>query len=225
MALTAILTIGDITRTDDGSTRALTDDTTYGGAELARAAVAVYLLAYKVDEDLEEAVLAIAEYDVTTDAEFTVTNSTDGHQKFALIIIPNYSGVTAYVENDVVYDSDTLYKALQASTGQDLSDPDYFEEIDITTVYATINHAEEPGNISYDIEQTVLTFSAQDCLTEIAALDAKDNCRGACKNPKIRQDMENLWLLVYGATVASNQGKYTEGEVMMRMAENYCNCD
>jgi hypothetical protein len=228
MALTALPTITSINKVDDGSTTVITDSTVYGGANPLRTATAVYLLAYRVDEDLEETSLTVQSFDQDDATTFTVENTIDGHQKFILLIVDDYNGATEYDRYDVVYRpaDGLLYRSMSVApiTGQDPPDTTYWEVVTATELYEAIDTAEESVNLVVGIVQQVLTFAAGQCLSILASRNAKDNCCGECKNPKLKEDVDMLWHLVYVSTIASNIGEYTAGERNMRVAENYCDC-
>lgn len=229
MALTANPTIGTIVRTDEGSNTPIIDSTTYGGVNDDRNEVSVHLLAYKVDEDLEETALTVEEFDPTDVEEFTVQNSEDGHQKFIMFIIPLYAGLTSYPMYSVVYHTATerIYYNNSGSTisgitpGADSS----WTALDLDEVYELLDTNGEPENLVYTILQTVLTFEAQACLGLKASSHAKANCSGCSEDPKAKDEFDELWLLVYMASVAATRQKYTEGERFMRAAEKYCDCN
>lgn len=228
MALTAAPTITTINRVDDESTTVITDSTVYGGANPDRTEVAVYLLAYKVDEDLEETALTVQTYDQDSATTFTVENDTDGHQKFVMLIADDYDNAREYEQYEVAYRAadELLYRFTSATpaTGQAPPNTDYWEVTTAEEIYEAIDTDEESTNVVVGIVQQVLTFSAGQCLTLLASRNAKENCCGECKNPKLKEDVDSLWQLVYTATLASNIGEYTAGERMMRTAEQYCDC-
>lgn len=226
MALTATPIVSSIAKTDEGSTTNISDSTTYGSPELARVDVAVGLLAYKVDEDLVETGLDIAEYDPADATSFEVTNTIDGHQKFILFIVPNYDNAELYSQYDTVFYNNAYYRLIVTGpiSGTLPTDIDSWEIMTLEELYEAIGSAEEATNISVGIVQQVLTFSASQCLGDLASSNAKTNCAGDCKDPKLKQKFDELWLLIYTSAIASTRGNYTSGEKMMRMAEAYCDC-
>lgn len=226
MALIATPTISSITKTDDGSVTNITDATVYGSPNPNRVDVVVDLLAFKVDEDLVETGLEVATYDQETEDAFVVTNTTDGHQKFVLIITPEYSNITPYPQYSAVFYNDRYYRvtALTPITGVLPTDVGNWEQITIEDLYESLGTSSESPNVEIGIVQQVLTFSASQCLGDLASQNAKHNCGGDCHDPKLKQKFDELWLLVYTASIASSRGLYTAGEGMMRMAESYCDC-
>lgn len=230
MALTALPTITSVDKTDDGSNTVIADSTVYGGLNPLRTAVAVALLAFKVDEDLVETALTIQSYDPESVTSFTVTNTIDGHQKFVLLIFNEYDSGTVYNEFDAVFYPLTglYYRSISTSpfSGVDPTNTTNWEVVTPTQIYDAIDTGNESANVITGTLQTVLTFSATQCLGDIAPLNAKANCgSGNCKDDKLEQKMNELWLLVFTATLASTRQQYLEGERMMRLAENYCDCD
>jgi hypothetical protein len=228
MPLLSLPTISEIVKTDDGSETVIADSTVYGGANPARVDVGVHLLAFKVDEDLEEVAMTVEDYDPNAVTSFTVTNTTDGHQKFVMLIFDDYDAADTYERYDTVFRpaDGLLYRSISVApiTGQAPPNATYWEVVTKTQVYDSIDTATESANVVVGSVQQVLTFSSGQCLTTLASRNAKENCCGTCKNPKLKDDTDNLWMLIYTATAASNVGRYTEGEVMMRMADNYCDC-
>lgn len=229
MALVALPTITSINKVDDESTTIITDSTVYNtGGNPARSAVAVYLLAYKVDEDLEETSLTVQSFDQDDATTFTVENTIDGHQKFILLIVDDYNNATEYDRYDVVYRpaDGLLYRSTSVTpiTGQAPPNTTYWEVVDPVDLYEAIDETEESANLVVGVVQQVLTFSAEQCLAILASRNAKDNCCGVCNNPKLKEDVDMLWHLVYVSTIASNIGEYTAGERNMRSAEQYCDC-
>ncbi len=229
MALTALPTIDSIVKTDDGSDTIIADSTVYGSPNADRNEVAVYLLPFKLNEDLEETALVQDDYDPETVTEFTVTNTTDGHQKYVQIIVDNYAGGTTYNQYDAVYYPTTgfLYKSKQSTpfSGVVPTNTTNWDVVTAQDLYEAIGSVEEATNVIVGIVQTVLTFSAQQCLTELAEDVAKEGCCDDCNNTKLKESFENLWLLVYVATISASRGKYTQGERFMREAETYCDCN
>jgi hypothetical protein len=228
MALTALPEINSIVKTDEGSNTIITDSTVYGGANPDRNEVSVHLLAFKVDEDLEETALTDEDYDPILVEEFTVVNTDDGHQKFILFIIDFYNSLTTYAPNAVIYHIGTsaIYQNTSGvgSTGATPGVDATWEVITEEELYASIGTETEPDGLVYDVLQTVLTFQAQACLGLKASAHAKSNCAGCTDNPKAKDDFDELWLLVYLAAVASTRERFTEGERFMRSAEKYCDC-
>jgi hypothetical protein len=226
MALIPNPTLGVITKTDDGSTTTVTDATNYGAPEVERNTKAVYLLAFKVDEDLVEVGLDVETNDPLTVEDFTVENTTDGHQKFVLLIVQIYQGGEQYEDNDVVYYDGVLYQNVSGGnlTGSTPAVGVNWAVVTADDIYELIGTADEPANLLYEVLQHVLAFTAEQCLGEIAPAHAKANCCGECTNPALETKFRELWLLIYVANIASNRGRYTEGERYMRSAENYCDC-
>jgi hypothetical protein len=226
MALTATPTISSIAKTDEGSTTIITDATVYGSPNADRADVVVDLLAYKVDEELAKTALTITTYDAETEDTFEVTNTIDGHQQFVLVITPEYSGITAYPQYSAVFYQDAYYRvtALTPITGVLPTDVGNWEVVTIEELFEAVDTSSESPNVAIGMVQQVLTFSASQCLGDLATQNAKTNCAGDCKDPKLKQKFDELWLLVYTSSVASSRGLFTAGEGMMRMAESYCDC-
>lgn len=226
MALTGILTIASLTKTDEGSNTNLTDATVYGGANPLRSATASALLAFKVNESLEETALDVTPYDPASAVNFVVENTIDGHQKFVLLIILRYSVASTYNLHDVVYNvsNGLYYKSISATPiiGVDPTNPGSWVLTTPDEIYETIGTATAPPNLVYTITQTVLTAATKVQVGLYAIQNAKDNCCDGCSNPKLRDQFTELWSLIYAADTASVYEMYTEGEKFMRLADSYC---
>lgn len=228
MPLVALPTITAINKTDTGSETIIHDSTVYGGSDPARISQSVHLLAYKVDEKLDETNLQIASYDPLIVEDFTVTNTIDGHQRFVLVIVPRYDVGTAYTFHQAVYNTSGggLYQSISASpvTGSDLNDTAIWRPVLVDDLYNYIGTSDNAPNVIFGIKETVLTFSAAQCLGDLARKNAKENCCDGCGNEKVKEDFDNLWLLVFVANIASERSQFTDGEIDMRQADNYCDC-
>lgn len=230
MALTPAFSITSTSITDDGSETNLQDDTVYGGSEFARAAVAIALRAVKVDEDLSETTLTITDYDVETDADFVVTNTTDGWQKYYFSIIPEYNSGTTYQDNYVVYYASTerYYRARASAAPFSAVVPTNTTNWLVVThqdIIDAIDTSTEADNVVTQVVQTVLTFATRQCLDDVVIDVASGGCCDDCDETKLRIKRDKLFDLVYGMQVASSRQLYLKGEIFAREAENYCdNC-
>jgi hypothetical protein len=225
MALSPLPAVQSITVTSTGSTTTVVDSTVYGTPNLDRNEVAVYLLAFKVSEDLTETSLDIAANDPLVVTQFIVTNTIDGWQRFLLMPIPIYDNGTAYAANSVVYEAGTLYKNISnaTSTGQlPSANPAIWEEENTMDIYTSVGTSTEVPNVPIGVAQTVLTIKSQQCLGDIAPENARENCAGCGGDSRLKRKFDELWLLVYLGTLSSLQEKYIEGERFMRTAEDYC---
>jgi len=98
-----------LTRTtyaDDLSTSDWEDTSVYGGSNPDRNEGAVYLTAYKVDEDLVETAVTVTTFDPEVATTFTTANpdtSGDGHYKYYFIFADNWLIGTTYNQYDVVW--------------------------------------------------------------------------------------------------------------------------
>lgn len=228
MALSANPQIDEVVLTDEGSNTLVSDDTTYGLPELTRSEVGVFLLAYKVDEDLVHTALTIETYDPTVVTSWTIENTIDGYQKYVMLIVPSYTSSPTFNANDVVWDITThsIYQNISGAVANSvpLEDTDTWAVKTAQEVYDLLDTASEPSNLVIGETSTVLTIKAKQCLGNLAPQHAKENCPGCPGNAKLKEQFDDLWLLIYLAAVASSRQKYVEGERFMRSAENYCDC-
>lgn len=93
----------------------LDDATVYGGSELLRNQVAIYLIANLVDSNGKNTPLTLEPYNPLTVSKFTVLIPKDGIVSFQLVIIPTVQtpDITDYDDGDFVYslDDSKVYKA------------------------------------------------------------------------------------------------------------------
>lgn len=229
MALTPILQITSVAPSGENSVTHVSDDTVYGGVNPARNTLAVYLLANKVTEGttLQETPLVVQTYDPLTVEDWIVENTIDGYQKYILLIFPIYNPAGTYTQYQTVFYNGSLYQSVSAAPLQGVT-PGEDSSWEIRTpqqIYAVMDTATEPPNLTIVILGYVLTYAAQKCLGLLAPKHAKANCAGCAGNPALKEKFDDLWLLVFNANIASTRQKFIEGERFMRSAELYCTCD
>lgn len=224
-----------LTRTayaEDLSTSDWLDESAYGGLNPDRADGAVYLTAYKVNEDLVETAVTVTTFDPKTADTFTTANpdtNGDGHYKYYFIFAEDYAGGTTYNQYDVVWDTgeEAFYEYTNAapSAGNPVTDVNYWTALaDPTTKIADVGTDEESGNLSYLVVQKVLDIYGSVCRLKAGIQFAKqecpnDDCGCDTRLGKYYTKIRNLYtsLAMYETT-----GRYTDGEKAARLLEKYC---
>ena len=202
-----------------------TDQTVYGGAEPLRSAVALFLTAFKVDENQIETPLTVNSFDPELVTQFTVSNGVDGYHIYYFIIVNNYSALVQYEQYDLVWDttSNKFYEYINTtpSTGSAVTDPLYFTEVLDPTV--KLKSQNIPGNVVYQIVRKIVTYQTSICNLKAGIQLAKEGCNDGCgcgsKTGKYAMKIRNYYsvLLLNEAT-----GQFIEGEKNARLAEKYC---
>src|SRR5690606_28979690 len=160
--------------------------------------LAAFLAAYKVtidDVGFTETPLVVEAYDVEADTTFVVNNTTDGWQKFYFALINEYNSGTTYNLNDVVYYPSTglLYRAITSSfSGVNPTNTSNWIAVTYEQVIATLGTNDEPGNMPYQILQTVLSFASRQCLDDAVIKSAKDGCCDGCSDSKTESIVKKL---------------------------------
>lgn len=227
MALTADLVRQSIV--SPGTSTNWDDDTVYGGANPDRNEVALYLTAYKVDEDLVESALEVDIFDPKTVTEFTVESTVDGWYKYYFIIIDDWLVGTSYNQYDVVWSptEEAFYQYINAtpSAGNVVTNLTYFEIVaDPSALLQDIGTTEEPQNIVYQVINKVVSFATSICYAKAAAKHAKEACTGSscgCDS-KIGRLFHKIRDLFASLPLNEGQGLYIQGEKNARLAEKWC---
>lgn len=224
--------VSDLNRTavaQDGSTSSWSDDTVYGGANPDRNEMAVYLTAYKVDEDLVETAVTVTTFDPEDATTFTTANAVDGHFKYYYSIIPRWDIAVEYNQYDLVWSvaEQAFYQYTNAtpSTGNAVTDSNYFTSVtDPNTKIADVGTDEEPGNLIYEVVQKIVDYYGSVCFLKAGIQNAKETCATDTCNcdsrlGKYYHKIEDLFtsLSMYETT-----GRYTDGERAARLLEKYC---
>ncbi len=228
MALTADLVRAIISA--PGTSSQWSDETVYGSPNPDRSDVAVYLTAYKVDEDQVETALEVEDFDPETADEFITENTIDGWYKYNFVIIPVWLVGTTYNQYDLVWDTVTaaFYEYINASSsaGNAVTDVNYFTPVaDPTVKIANVGIATESGNLIYQVINKVVAFQTSLCFIKSTSKTCKESCsptsdctcgsRTAKLATRIRCLFTNL-------SLDEAQGKFLEGEKNARLAEKYC---
>lgn len=227
MALTANLVRSTITAPGTEST--WTDETVYGGANPDRNEVALYLTAYKVDEDLVETALEVETFDPETVTEFVTTNGEDGYHKYYFIIVDNWLIGTTYNKYDLVWSTaqNLFYQYINDSptAGNAVTNTNYFSPVaDPTSLLQDIGTSEEPQNIVYQIIGKVVDFQTSICYMKASAKHAKETCDGndcGCDS-RIGRLFHKIRDLFNSLALNEAQGQFIQGEKNARLAEKWC---
>ena len=190
----------------------LTDSTTYGGANAARADVAVYLTGEKIKADgTVDYDLTIDTYTPTSATTFTFDIEDDGWHKFKYAIIPNWTA-DPYVTYDVVNHGGVVYQAIGATTNNEPPNATYWSVVTTPTdVIDDDGTATESGNLEFQIlEQIIYPFSkvgfGNAC--EEAALE----CCSDCERGEDVKLYEIMGVLIDGMSICDQREKFAKGE-------------
>lgn len=220
MALSPALSIASILA--DRSQSTITDDTVFGtGGNPARSAVAVYLQMYKVDQFSVR-----TEVDTTPDnadaevtAEWVFDLTVDGHYQGDYIIVPDYSGATAYVQYDVAYSGGVVYRALQSTTGNAPPNATYWEVIsDPTTLVANDGTATESGNATVYVFNDILTPNTEYLFGNIAEDVALEFGNTSAREEDV-ETYEMVAVLLDGMWIAATRQEWSNGEKLCRRVD------
>lgn len=224
MALTPALAVSSYSKTDDGSVTNLVDNTVYGTPNADRADLALWVTAYKVDENLVESALTVQTFDPETATTFIVENTIDGHYKVYLAIVEDYDNGNTYEQYDVVWYSSTeaFYRCkVASSTGVIPTNTTNWEVIaDPTTLIANDGTASESVNLTWQILQFIVTFNSQVCMGNLVV--SQDDC-GCSSDTRTDKAIKELEQLIRGMLIADGRQLYTKGEKYARIATNICN--
>ena len=227
MALTPNLTRSAIIA--PGTTSVWTDNTVYGGANPARASVALYFTAYKVDENLVESALVVPTFDPESVITFTSPNTIDGHYKYYFVIVNNWLVGTTYNKYDLVWNTtqNKFYEYVNStpSAGNAVTNPLYFTEVsDPTSKIANVGTTSNPANLIYQVIDKVVSFNTGVCFVKTAFKVCKDGCEEdcGCGGTKVNKLFVKIRNLYTNLGLNEAQGKYLEGERNARLAEKYC---
>lgn len=211
-----------VTIASDRSTVTLTDETTYGGSNPARADLRVFVSLYKVDVENESTEITVTgnDEDPQTDSSWLGDYGVDGHYKWLYVAIPQYAGGTTYAQYDAVFDSstDTVYRSLQASnTGNSLSDTAWWEEItDPSSLAENEGESNESANITSFIYRRVLSANSQ---WKFATMVSEQSHNIDYSDLTVLQNIVEFDNLLTGASVADARTEVTDGETICRIIQ------
>lgn len=224
--------VGDLVRqtiVSPGTSSIWDDETIYGGANPDRNEVALYLTAYKVDEDQVESALDVTTFDPKTVTQFTTTNGIDGWHKYYFIIVDDWLVGTTYNQYDVVWSptEEAFYQYINAtpSAGNLVTNATYFVVVtDPSALIQDVGTAEEPGNIVYQVINKIVSFQTSVCYIKAASRHAKVSCSGGdcgC-GTKLGRLYHKIRDLFNSLPLNESLGLFIEGEKNARLAEKWC---
>lgn len=228
MAITSNLTRTAVT--EDGASSTWADQTVYGaGSDPDRVDVAVYLTAYKVDEDQVETALEVTAFDPEDATTFTTENGVDGYHKYYFVIIPRWDVAVTYNQYDLVWseDEEAFYEYINATPSSNnlVTNSTYFTAVeDPTTKIANVGTDEESGNLIYEVVGKILSYQTSICYIKAAAKHAKESCgEGACGcKGKTGKYFHKIRDLFNNLALNESTGQFLEGEKNARQAERWC---
>lgn len=226
MALVANLVRTAVTA--DGSQSTWEDQTIYSGANPGRAAVAVYLTAYKVDVNLVESALIVTAFDPEIATEFITANGIDGHHKYYFVIIPNWLIGTTYNQYDLVWDTtlNAFYQFIYSTptAGIAVSNTTYWAVVaDPSAKIVDVGTSIASGNLVYQIVQKIVDYETATCFVKLGIRNAKENCGGDCScDNKTYRTFTRIRNLLTSMRLDEAQELWTAGERAARLAEKYC---
>lgn len=180
MALTISLSYSSEIKSGTTYLGTITDSTVYGGANPARSAGAFYISGKKLKKDgtLDEA-LVFSSSDQEVDTSFTFTIPKDGWHQFYGVFVRDYDNAEPYVQYELVYQdsNNTVYRALQSTTGNAPPNATYWEAISSpTSVVDNVGAANESPNLEYQIYNRIIYPNAKAFAGTTSASAAVNGC-------------------------------------------------
>jgi hypothetical protein len=220
-------TISLSTTVNTDGTATIVDGTTF--TDPVRVDTGVFVKVFKVDYLSEQ-----TELDVTTDTEdpetvseftFNIEDEGDGWYQAYYASIPNYNPATPYVQYDAVKDASgsNVYVAVQASTGQVLSNPTYWTlEPDPATLVENIDTAEESLNIDAVLYNTLIKSGVNTVLGD-AALAAAAEEPGIEPNEVSEADLHFAFVdhQIEAANIAALRQQFAAAERYIRRLDDF----
>jgi hypothetical protein len=232
MALTANLVRSSIV--SPGIQSIWTDNTVYGGANPLRNAVALYLTAYKIDEDQVETALTVSSFDPETVTTFTTANTVDGWYRYYFVIVNYWAIGTIFNKYDLTYDptANVFYQYIKdtSSSGNSLTNSTYFTPIsDPSSVLKNLNTSTQTNNIAYQVIDKVVSYASSIYYIKAASKHAIETCSTGDCGCSTKIGMYYHYIRDLFALLAINEttGKFLEGEKNARLLEKYaddCGC-
>ncbi len=220
MALEQILTLSALSA--DCGTQTWIDETVYGGDELLRNQLAIYVIGYKKglpDEEDEALVVTGNDNDPLTDVSWIVSDTTkDGWYSMPMYAIPIYSGAGNYTIGQVVHHAGALWECLQAVSGVPPdSDPDFWDQIPLSDPAV-----EAADNVQFSYQNEIVTCRGDKCYAKVVSAAANEGCCEGCSDAELKQTYERLDLLLNAVFSNCTQLKYAEAEEIVRNVTNIC---
>jgi hypothetical protein len=204
----------------------VTDATTYGGGNPARAAGALYITGEKINSDgTVYADLVFASYDPETWSTTTFTLTRDGWHKFRIVFIRDYDSGTTYNKYEAVYnDSDnTVYRSVSNAPFSNQAPPNatYWEVVsDPTSLIDNDGTATESPNLEFQLLQRVLYPNAK-VLFGNKAEDAAIEGYGDSTRGEDVLTYEFVRLCVEAMNSMDQRGKQADGERVARKVDEF----
>jgi hypothetical protein len=221
MALTLDLSYTSETPDGDGNyTSILTDETTYGGVNPARADGVTYISGEKINYDSSvDSEVEFVTYNPVTASTYTFTTYKDGWYKFLFCWIPNYDAGETYEQYDAVYYSGVVYRAiLDNFSGQTPTNTSYWEVIsEPTDLVGNLDTATESANIAVQLFQIIIYPFAKKLYGDKAE-EYAINCCGTFKDLEEFNEYKQLGGIVAALQASNTRQRYASGERIARYA-------
>lgn len=213
MALTLLFPNTAVTA--DCGQATIEDQTVYGGSELSRSQVAIYLLAYKKGlptEDDELLVVTPNNNNPVTDTSWYFPSILDGWHLAKVYAIPVYDAEVAYLAGQAVYYNGYIWKCLSPITNVTPGEnPIYWVIIEIDDPDVEI-----ADNVQYDYFNYLITCRSEKGYAKAVACAAKEGCCGDCPDTEAKQLYQQLDVLLNSAFSLCTQLRYAEAEEVIR---------
>lgn len=224
MALTISLSYSNETKSGTAYIGTITDATAnYGtSGNPARSAGAFYISGRKLNKDgtLDEA-LVFSSYDQEVDTSFTFTIPKDGWHEFYGMFVRDYDNAKAYVQYELAYQdsNNTVYRALQATTGNAPPNATYWEAISSpTSVIDNVGAANESPNLEYQIYNRIIYPNAK-AFSGTASAAAALECCGDCERSEDVQLYEQAVVNVDALNNYDTRSQHALGEELARHSD------
>ena len=206
----------------DCATQTRIDETVYGGAELLRNQLAIFLIAYKKglpDEEDEPLVVTGNDNDPLTDVSWVISDTTkDGWYSTPMYAVPIYDGAGNYTIDQVVYYAGSLWKCLASVSGVPPdSNPNFWDQITLDDPAVEL-----ADNVQFDYFNEIVTCRGDKCYAAVVTAAANKGCCEGCSDAELKQTYERLDLLLNAVFSNCTQLKYAEAEEVVRNVINIC---
>jgi hypothetical protein len=194
----------------------------YGTPNPDRADLALFLYGWKWvspdADDPEDIPLVIDNTDPINVTEWQIEESLDGYYYYKLFAVPVWDIATAYVIDDVVYDStyQEYYKAIAPSTGSQPGDnPANWEVVD------NLIEEEENESLTVQLYNDAITCRAEACWSQVLS-DYSDQCCKDCDGLDICSQWIKTDALLQAAFMNIYQEKWREADYILSTLKDLC---